>query len=147
LALAAAIGVVGASFGVLAAAAGVPIPITTGMSLLVFAGGSQFLAVAVVAAGGGAVAAAGLLLNVRHLPFGLAVSGTVSDRWPVRLLGAHLLIDESVAFARAHPPPASASAARPGSRRLLAVRLAVLPVLERRHGGGGAGRVGRAQPG
>lgn len=113
LALAAAIGVVGASFGVLATAAGVSIPITIGMSLLVFAGGSQFLAVAVVVAGGGAVAAvaAGLLLNVRHLPFGLAVSGTVGDRWPARLLGAHILIDESVAFARAHPPLARARAA------------------------------------
>lgn len=38
---------------------------------------------------------------MRHLPFGLAVSGTVVDRWPARLLGAHILIDESVAFARA----------------------------------------------
>ncbi|WP_308258999.1 AzlC family ABC transporter permease [Pseudonocardia sp. H11422] len=103
LALAAAIGVVGASFGALAAAAGVPVPLTIAMSLLVFAGGSQFLTVAVVAAGGSPIAAvaAGLLLNARHLPFGLAVSGVVADRWPGRLLGAHVLIDESVAFARA----------------------------------------------
>lgn len=103
LALAAAIGIVGASFGALAAAAGVPAPITIGMSLLVFAGGSQFLAVAVVAAGASPVAAvvAGLLLNARHLPFGLAMSPVVADRWPARLLGAHLMIDESVAFARA----------------------------------------------
>lgn len=102
-ALAAAIGLVGASFGALAAAAGVPAPITVGMSLLVFAGGSQFLAVAVVAAGASPVAAvvAGLLLNARHLPFGLAMAPVVADRWPARLLGAHLMIDESVAFARA----------------------------------------------
>lgn len=103
LAIAAAVGVVGASFGALAAAAHVPMPITLGLSLLVFAGGSQFLVVAVVAAGASPVAAvlAGLLLNARHLPFGLAVSGIVADRWPLRLLGAHLMIDESVAFARA----------------------------------------------
>ncbi|MHA6794929.1 AzlC family ABC transporter permease [Pseudonocardia bannensis] len=103
LALAAAIGVVGASFGALAAAAGVPVPLTIAMSLLVFAGGSQFLVVAVIAAGASPVAAvaAGLLLNARHLPFGLAVSGVVGDRWPARLLGAHVLIDESVAFSRA----------------------------------------------
>ncbi|NMI01224.1 AzlC family ABC transporter permease [Pseudonocardia acidicola] len=103
LALAAAIGVVGASFGALAAAARVPMPLTVAMSLLVFAGGSQFLAVAVVAAGGGPIAAvaAGLLLNARHLPFGLAMSGIVAKRWPGRLLGAHILIDESVAFSRA----------------------------------------------
>lgn len=103
VALAAAIGVIGASFGALAAAAGVPAPVTIGLSLLVFAGGSQFLAVAIVAAGGGAGAAvvAGLLLNARHLPFGLAVAPIVGDRWPARLLGAHILIDESIAFARA----------------------------------------------
>ncbi len=103
VALAAAVGVVGASYGALAAAADVPPAITIGMSVLVLAGGSQFLVVAVVAAGGSPVAAVlgGLLLNARHLPFGLAMSGIVADRWPARLLGAHILIDEVVAFARA----------------------------------------------
>jgi 4-azaleucine resistance transporter AzlC len=73
------------------------------MSLLVFAGSSQFLVVAVVAAGGSPIAAVlgGLLLNARHLPFGLAMSGVVADRWPARLLGAHIMIDEAVAFSRA----------------------------------------------
>ena len=46
LALAVAVAVVGVSFGALAAAAGIPMPITIAMSLLVFAGGAQFLAVA-----------------------------------------------------------------------------------------------------
>ncbi len=103
LAVACAIAVVGASFGALAASAGIPIPIVVGMSLIVFAGGSQFLAVSVVAAGGSPVAAvvAGLQINARHLPFGLAMAPVVGDRWPARLLGAHILIDESVAFARA----------------------------------------------
>lgn len=103
VALAAAVGVVGASFGALSAAAHIPFPIAVGLSLFVFAGGSQFLVVGVVAAGANPIAAviAGLLLNSRHLPFGLAMSGTVADRWPLRLLGAHILIDETVAFARA----------------------------------------------
>ncbi|HWM57800.1 MAG TPA: AzlC family ABC transporter permease [Pseudonocardia sp.] len=103
LALAAAVGVVGASYGTLAAAAGVPPAITLGMSVVVLAGGSQFLVVAVVAAGGSPVAAVlgGLLLNARHLPFGLAMSGIIADRWPGKLLGAHILIDEVVAFSRA----------------------------------------------
>jgi 4-azaleucine resistance transporter AzlC len=103
LALAVAIAVVGVSFGALAAAAGVPTVLTITMSLLVFAGGAQFLAVAVVAAGGSPVAAVAgaLLLNTRHLPFGLAIANVVGDRWPTRVLGAHILIDESVAFARA----------------------------------------------
>jgi 4-azaleucine resistance transporter AzlC len=103
LALAVAVGVVGMSFGALAAAAGVSPAIAVGMSVLVLAGGSQFLVVAVIAAGGSPFAAVlgGLLLNARHLPFGLAMSSTIADRWPGRLLGAHILIDEVVAFSRA----------------------------------------------
>jgi 4-azaleucine resistance transporter AzlC len=103
LALAAAIGLVGISFGALAAAAGVPPVLTVALSVLVFAGGSQFLLVAVLAAGGGVVPAvlAGLLINVRHLPFGLAMAPVIADRWPGRLVGAHFMIDEAVAFSRA----------------------------------------------
>lgn len=103
LALAAAIGLVGVSFGALAAAAGVPPVLTVALSVLVFAGGSQFLLVAVLAAGGSPVAAVlgGLLLNARLLPYGLAMAPVVADRWPARLLGAHLMIDEAVAFSRA----------------------------------------------
>jgi predicted branched-subunit amino acid permease len=103
LALSAALAVVGASFGALAAAAGLSLPMTIALSSVVFAGGSQFLVVAIVAAGGGAVAAvaAGLLVNARHLPFGFAVGGLVGDSWPAKLLGAHIMIDESVAFSRA----------------------------------------------
>lgn len=113
LALATAVLVVGASFGALAAAAGVPFPLVVAMSLLVFAGGAQFLVVAVVAAGGGPVAAvvAALLLNARHLPFGLAVADTVGRGWAARLVGAHLLVDETVAFSRARPAGPRARAA------------------------------------
>jgi 4-azaleucine resistance transporter AzlC len=102
VALAAAIAVVGASFGALAGAAGVPLPLTMALSMLVFAGASQFLVVAVVAAGGSLIAAvaAALLINLRHVPFGLAVGRTVGDTWPARLLGAHILVDETVAFSR-----------------------------------------------
>ncbi|WP_093078266.1 AzlC family ABC transporter permease [Pseudonocardia oroxyli] len=101
-ALAAAVGIVGMSYGALAASAGIPWPLVVGMSLLVFAGGSQFLAVAVVVAGGAPVAAvaAGLLINLRHLPFGLAIGEVVGRSWPARLVGAHLLIDENVALTR-----------------------------------------------
>ncbi|MCF7549248.1 AzlC family ABC transporter permease [Pseudonocardia sp. WMMC193] len=101
-ALAAAVGIVGMSYGALAASAGVPWPLVVGMSLLVFAGGSQFLAVAVVVAGGApaAAVAAGLLINLRHLPFGFAIGEVVGRSWPARLVGAHLLIDENVALTR-----------------------------------------------
>jgi len=50
----------------------------------------------------------GLLLNLRHLPFGLAVGDLVGRSWPARLLGTHLMVDEVVAFARSRPGPARA---------------------------------------
>ncbi|MGQ0576396.1 MAG: AzlC family ABC transporter permease, partial [Pseudonocardia sp.] len=126
LAVAAAIGLVGASFGALAAAAGLSLPITVALSLLVLAGGSQFLVVAVAAAGGSALAAVagGLLINARHLPYGLAVAPIVGDRPAARLLGAHLLIDEVVAFARA--PHELGVARAPAAYRTCGVLLAVL---------------------
>lgn len=106
VALTAAVGIVGLSFGALAAAAGVSLPLALGLSVLVLSGGSQFLAVSVVAAGGGLVPAVlgGLLLGARHLPYGLAMAPVVGRSWPTRLLGAHLLIDEVVAFSRARGP-------------------------------------------
>lgn len=110
VALGAAMVVVGASFGALAASAHVPLLLTVAMSVFVFAGGSQFLAVAVIAAGGAPLAAVlgGLLLNLRHLPFGLAVGGFVGRSWPARLLGTHLMVDEVIAFARSRPDPVRA---------------------------------------
>ena len=113
LALVAAIAVVGASFGALAAAGGVPPLLIVGMSVLVFAGGAQFLVVAVVASGGSVVAAvaAGFLLNLRLLPFGLAVGETVGGGWLARLAGAQLITDETVAFSRARPSGPRARAA------------------------------------
>lgn len=106
LALAAAITLVGASFGALAVTTGLSLWLAMVMSLLVFAGGSQFLMVGVLAAGGGPLAglAGGLLVNARHLPFGLAIAEVIG-RGPARFLGAHLLIDESTAFARAQDDP------------------------------------------
>ncbi|HLU33903.1 MAG TPA: AzlC family ABC transporter permease [Natronosporangium sp.] len=107
---AAAIGVaifaIGVSFGAIAAAAGLPTWAVVAMSVLVFAGGAQFLAVGLVAAGSpvGAVVG-GLLLNARHLPFGFTVAEVVGSRWPARLLGSHLMVDEAVAFALAQPSP------------------------------------------
>lgn len=96
-------GVVGASFGAIAVSGGQAAWVPMAMSLLVFAGGAQFAALGIVLAGGNPLAAvaAGLVLNSRHLPFGFAVADALGDRLPVKLLGAHVMIDEAVAFALA----------------------------------------------
>lgn len=106
-ALGCAMVVVGAAFGALAASAHLSLMLTVSMSVFVFAGGSQFLAVAVVAAGGAPVAAVlgGLLINLRHIPFGFAVGDVVGRSWAARLLGAHLMVDEVVASTRRRPDP------------------------------------------
>jgi 4-azaleucine resistance transporter AzlC len=103
LAMAGAIAVVGVSFGAIAVASGLDWWMPTALSVLVFAGGSQFMIVGVVAAGGGLVAAVvgALLLNARHLPFGLALGDIMGRGKLARIVGSHLLIDESVAFAMA----------------------------------------------
>jgi 4-azaleucine resistance transporter AzlC len=96
-------GVVGASFGAIAVSGGQAAWVPMAMSLLVFAGGAQFAALGIVLAGGNPVTAvvAGLVLNARHLPFGFAVADALGDRLPAKLVGAHVMIDESVAFALA----------------------------------------------
>jgi 4-azaleucine resistance transporter AzlC len=112
LAMAGAIAVVGVSFGAIAVASGLDWWMPSALSVLVFAGGSQFMVVGVVAAGGGLVAAVlgALVLNARHLPFGLALGDIMGRGKLARLAGSHLMIDESVAFALAQKDPARARA-------------------------------------
>ncbi len=99
LTISVAVAVVGVSFGALAPAAGLSPAMTMAMSLLVFAGGAQLLVTGVLAAGGGmwAAVAAGLVLNLRHLPFGLALARHLGGGW-ARLPAAHVVTDESTAF-------------------------------------------------
>jgi 4-azaleucine resistance transporter AzlC len=101
-----AVGFVGLSFGAIAVATGVPPWAVVGFSLFVFAGGSQFLAVALVTAGNPVAAIlGGLLLNARHLPYAMALADVLSGDWRRRVFGTHLMIDEAVAFALAQPDP------------------------------------------
>lgn len=92
--------IVGLSYGAIAVGSGLDPWLPIAMSLLVLAGASQFLFVGMVAAGASplAAAAAGLLVNARHLPFGLAVGEVVGPGWQ-RVVGSHLMNDETVAFA------------------------------------------------
>ncbi|WOD08580.1 AzlC family ABC transporter permease [Marinomonas sp. GJ51-6] len=95
-------GVVGMSFGASAVNLGVELWIPFVLSVIVLAGASEFLFVSVIAAGGSpfTAALAGLLVNARHLPFGVSVKNEVGTG-KQRLLGCHLMNDESVAFALA----------------------------------------------
>ncbi|GAA2802255.1 AzlC family ABC transporter permease [Saccharopolyspora taberi] len=106
--MAAAMAIVGLSLGAIAVTKGVPLWMITLMGLVIFAGGSEFMAVGLMTAGAAPLTAilGGLMLNARHFPFGLAVGDLVGRRWPARLLGSHLMVDESVAFALAQESPA-----------------------------------------
>jgi 4-azaleucine resistance transporter AzlC len=101
LAIAAAVAVVGASFGAITVTSGLPLWLAPAMSVLVFAGGAQFLAVGVVVAGGGAIAAVlgALLLNSRLLPYSLAITPTIGTGRLARIVGSQFVTDETVAFA------------------------------------------------
>ena len=90
----------GASFGVLAGAAGVDSLAALVMSATTFAGSAQFAMVSVLGTGGTAVAAIGaaVLLNARYAPMALAASGAFRGGPFRRLLEAQLLVDESWAL-------------------------------------------------
>jgi len=90
----------GASFGVLATAAGVDALAAVVMSATTFAGSAQFAVVSVLGAGGTAAAAIGaaVLLNARYAPMALAASGAFRGGPLRRLLEAQLLVDESWAL-------------------------------------------------
>ncbi|GIJ25431.1 hypothetical protein Vqi01_05930 [Micromonospora qiuiae] len=107
-AIGAAMAAVGASFGAMAVAAGLPGWATVAMSVLVYAGGAQFMAIGLMSAGNPVAAVlAGLLINARHLPFGLALGDTIGHRLRHRLLGSHLMTDEATAFTLARPAGAA----------------------------------------
>jgi branched chain amino acid efflux pump len=90
----------GASFGVLARAAGVDALAALVMSATTFAGSAQFAIVSVLGAGGTAAAAIGaaVLLNGRYVPMSVAASGAFRGGPLRRLLEAQLLVDESWAL-------------------------------------------------
>jgi 4-azaleucine resistance transporter AzlC len=98
---------VGASFGAIAAGLGLPLWLPVLLSLVVFAGAAQFLFIGLVGAGGNPVAAvvAGLLVNTRHVPFGFSVGDALGTKWPAKLAGSHLMVDETVAFTLAQDEP------------------------------------------
>jgi 4-azaleucine resistance transporter AzlC len=90
----------GLSFGVLARPLLGPVA-TIVMSTIVFAGSAQFAALAVLSAGGGAAAAivAGMLLNLRFVPMGIAIAPSLRAGPLGRALRGQALVDASWALA------------------------------------------------
>ena len=103
--IAGATGIIGMSFGVLAVGKGISTTMTCGMSLLVFAGGSQFVLAS--AAGTSLVTAvvAALLLNLRHVAYGLSIAPFLRGNLLVRAISSHLVLDESTAYSLSQPEP------------------------------------------
>lgn len=97
--------IVAVSFGAIAVGEGLPLWLPMLLSVVVFAGAAQFMFVGLVASGGNPISAviAGLLVNARHVPFGFAVGDVLGTRWLPRVLGSHLMVDETVAFTLAQP--------------------------------------------
>jgi len=92
----------GVSFGALAVAAGLSVPQTVALSLLLFSGGSQFAFVGLVGGGAaGAAVASSTLLGLRNGFYAIAVRRLVAMPGLRRLVGAQLTIDESTAVALA----------------------------------------------
>jgi 4-azaleucine resistance transporter AzlC len=90
---------VGLSFGVLARPVMGPAAAIV-MSVIVFAGSAQFAALAVLAAGGSAIAAivAGVLLNLRFVPMGIAIAPWLPHRALGRAVRGQALVDASWAL-------------------------------------------------
>jgi 4-azaleucine resistance transporter AzlC len=95
----------GLVYGITAQAAGFSPLEASAMSLLVFAGASQFVAIGYVAGGFSWLVIVGLtaFLNARHLLYSAALAPYFTDkpRW-LRALMAHAMTDEAFALAIAH---------------------------------------------
>jgi 4-azaleucine resistance transporter AzlC len=113
MALGAAVGVFGISFGVGAVSAGASVMQACAMSLLVFTGASQFSAVSVIGAGGTTVSAlaGALVLAARNGAYSLTMGRRLPGRLGTRLVAAQLTIDESTAMSVTQPEAAAQRAA------------------------------------
>ncbi|MBA2297150.1 MAG: AzlC family ABC transporter permease [Actinobacteria bacterium] len=90
----------GASFGLLAADAGLSWSAAVLMSATTFAGSAQFAAATVLETGGGAAAAvvAAVLLNARYVPLSVSVASIFPGSRGRRLVESQLIVDESWAL-------------------------------------------------
>ena len=88
-------------FGALAVKSGLTVPEAGLMSLTVFAGASQFLALPMIQDGASAwtLTSMALMVNMRHLLYGLSIGKKYSGAHPLKLLGLSFgIVDETYAF-------------------------------------------------
>lgn len=105
-----ATGAYGVSFGAVGTTSGLSVAQTCALSVLAFTGASQFALVGVLGAGGSPVSgtATALLLGTRNALYGLRLAPLLGLRGARRLLGAHLVIDESSGMAFGQNEPRAA---------------------------------------
>ncbi|PRY67884.1 4-azaleucine resistance transporter AzlC [Glaciihabitans tibetensis] len=113
IAIATAVLVVGVAYGLTALAAGFPPWLVILAAILVLSASSELLFVGVIAAGGlpGVAVAAALLVNLRNIVYGISASSFLPTPRIARYLTAHLVNDETVAFALTQQKPAQRLAA------------------------------------
>jgi len=109
--LAFALGGYSAAFGLASASYGISGPMAIAMSLLMYAGASQFAALGILATGGSVVTAiiAVAFINVRFAALGLSVGPRLSYGPTRRLFGAQLMCDPVAALSLAPSSDARAS--------------------------------------
>jgi len=105
LQVALAVSLYGVSFGALAVISGFTLGQTMVLSLVMFSGASQFALIGIIASGGAAAGLAAVLsaglLGVRNSLYSLRMSPLLAVTGGLRLLAAHLTIDESTAVGSA----------------------------------------------
>ena len=101
IAVAATVWFFGASFGLVARAAGMGVLAPLVLSATTFAGSAQFALTSILGAGGGAAAAivAAVLLNTRYGPISISVAPLFRGSRLRRLVESQLIVDESWALA------------------------------------------------
>ena len=95
-----AVSVYGLSFGAMGITAGLNVPQTSALSVLMFTGASQLAFVGIIGAGGAPATAivTALLLGLRNAMYAVRMSTILGVRGGWRLLAAQFTIDESTAL-------------------------------------------------
>ena len=103
--IALAMALVGIAYGAMSVGAGLPLWVAPLLGVIVLAGSSEMLYVGLATATSPWLALpAALLVNVRHVPYGMALRPALG-RGATRAYRAHVMNDEAVAFALAERDP------------------------------------------